>query len=72
MNQIKDLLQQLLNRVDEIEAQDEFNESDLDGQAIVDEIDTLILRANSGYSEHVNVLCHLQDTGNGYIAFLRS
>ena len=61
MSKIKDLITQLY---DEIRNTDEYNFS----EEITEDADDLILRASKGYSNDVNVLCHLEDTGNGYIA----
>ncbi len=34
--------------------------------------DVVFLRAGKGYNEHVDLVCSLRNTGNGYIAFFPS
>jgi len=65
MSKIHDLITQLY---DEIQSTDEYNFC----EEITEDNDDLILKAGKGYNSEVGVLCHMEDTGNGFIAFFPS
>ncbi len=70
--------QELLEQLEALRKQIEANDSsfifDEDGTScfIEKHDDVVFLRAGKGYNEHVDLLCSLRNTGNGYIAFFPS
>jgi len=65
MSKIHDLITQLY---DEIQSTDEYNFS----EDITEDNNSLLLKAGRGYNNNVDMLCRLDDTGNGFIAFFPS
>jgi hypothetical protein len=67
----KEILEQLATLQKQVEALDNGEIVEEDG--FVERImssgeNTYVLKANAGYTKDVDVLCSIEDTGNGYIA----
>lgn len=72
LEEILDQLNTLTAHVKDAMAGDVFEDEDGSSVHVVEQGDTYILKTGKGYSSNVNILCLMQDTGNGYIAHFPS
>lgn len=71
----KEILEQLATLQKQVEALDNGEIVEEDGfveRIMANGDNTYVLKANAGYNANVDVLCNLEDTENGYIAYFPS
>lgn len=72
LNEILNQLNNLGNQVKDLIEEKQTNIEEECSERIVDDGDVIHLFAELGYNSNVNLLCKLEDTGNGFIAYFPS
>jgi len=66
MSELKDLVIKLHDKICELDEKEDYKFS----ENIAEEYEgNITLSADKGYGDNVDILCHMQNTGNGFIAF---